>query len=111
MRGSTPSFVALATGATALVLAAAVVRDARSDLPAPGDGAQSRACREHVLADWRDDGVVQGRYRIVCYRLALRTLPEDIRAYTSAADDIWSAMSAAARPDGRLQSTAPAGTR
>ena len=37
--------------------------------------------------DWHD-GIVTHCYQLSCYRAALRSLPEDMRTYTSAGDDI-----------------------
>jgi hypothetical protein len=45
-----------------------------------------------VVADWADDGKVDGRYPPRCYGAALRALPEDVRAYSTAVEDIRSAM-------------------
>jgi hypothetical protein len=58
------------------------------------------ACQDAVLRDW-SDGRVDGVYAVDCYRAALRDLPEDLRVYSSAADDINRALRAritAARP-------------
>ncbi len=49
-------------------------------------------CAERVISDWVNDGVVTHRYQLSCYRAALRSLPEDMRTYTSAGDDINRAM-------------------
>jgi hypothetical protein len=45
-----------------------------------------------VISDWVKDGVVTDRYQLSCYRAAIRSLPEDMRTYTSAGDDINRAM-------------------
>jgi hypothetical protein len=49
-------------------------------------------CWQTVINDWADNARVDGRYPIHCYRDALRNLPEDMRAYSSAPDDIERAM-------------------
>jgi hypothetical protein len=41
-----------------------------------------------VIDDWIDDGIVSATHGIPCYRRALASLPEDLRSYTSAVDDI-----------------------
>jgi hypothetical protein len=46
-----------------------------------------------VLGDWTD-GRVDGQYDAACYLEAIEILPEDVRAYTSAADDIARALQA-----------------
>jgi hypothetical protein len=57
----------------------------------------SHACAVRVLDDWVDDGRVQGTYRLQCYRAAIKSLPEDLRAYSSAPDDLTRAMQSSAR--------------
>jgi hypothetical protein len=49
-------------------------------------------CAEHVVADWSNDGLIQGEYEIACYRDAMHILPEDVLIYSSALDDISRAM-------------------
>jgi hypothetical protein len=56
----------------------------------PADAA--RPCWETVIDDWADNTRVDGRYPIDCYREALAKLPEDMRAYSSAPEDIERAM-------------------
>ena len=72
-----------------------------------------RACAAAVLDDWGENGQVDERYDDGCYLAAIDTLPEDVRAYTSAADDILRALHAQ-RPNGGedsgARSLASAGT-
>lgn len=49
------------------------------------------ACGEAVLSDWSDGGIDR-TYPEPCYQAAIETMPEDIRAYTSAKDDISRAL-------------------
>jgi hypothetical protein len=56
--------------------------------------AQAAPCWEQVVEDWADNSRVDKRYPVHCYRDALRNLPEDMRAYSSAPDDIARAMRA-----------------
>lgn len=49
-------------------------------------------CWETVVEDWYDNSRVDRTYPIHCYREALRNLPEDMRAYSSAPEDIARAM-------------------
>jgi hypothetical protein len=74
-------------------------------LPAEVGGA--KPCWQQVIDDWIDNARVDGTYAVQCYRDALANLPEDMRAYSSAPDDIERAMREAIR---RLeeQSEAPA---
>ena len=50
-----------------------------------------RACGKAVLADWTD-GRIDRTYPDPCYLAAIDVLPEDVRAYTSAKDDISRAL-------------------
>jgi hypothetical protein len=50
-----------------------------------------RACGKAVLADWTD-GRIDDTYPDPCYLAAIDVLPEDVRAYTSAKDDISRAL-------------------
>jgi hypothetical protein len=63
----------------------------------PGAAAASdRECVHALLSDW-SDGSIDGVYPAGCYLAALDALPEDLRAYTSAADDINRALQASTR--------------
>ncbi len=84
VRGS--SIVALVVAFIATV--ALVAPDgARADRP---------ACAEAVLDDWTR-GTLDSHYSPECYEAAIDALPEDLRAYTTAADDIRRAAIAASR--------------
>ena len=52
-------------------------------------------CAARVTDDWVDDGRVQGTYPLRCYREAIAELPEDLRAYSTAPDDLERAMRSA----------------
>ena len=53
-----------------------------------GAGTAARsACAEAVLHDWTT-GTLGSEYSPECYQAAIDALPEDLRAYTTAADDI-----------------------
>jgi hypothetical protein len=54
--------------------------------------AQAAPCWEAVIEDWFDNSRVDQRYPIHCYREALRNMPEDMQAYSSAPEDIARAM-------------------
>jgi hypothetical protein len=53
--------------------------------------ATERDCGRDVLDDW-SDGRLDGTYSGPCYLAALDGMPEDLRAYTSARDDITRAL-------------------
>jgi hypothetical protein len=76
----------LATTAVLLGLALAAV--------APAQGAPT--CGDAVVSDW-SDGRIEGRYQPHCYGEAIESLPEDVRAYSTAAEDITVALGARIR--------------
>jgi hypothetical protein len=53
--------------------------------------ASAATCSQRVIADWRD-GHIDGTYGPRCLRAALRNLPEDLRIYGSAEEDITRAL-------------------
>jgi hypothetical protein len=64
---------------------------------AAGTAPAAPACARQVVADWYDNGRVDRLYPLHCYRDAIKTLPEDVRAYSSAKDDIERALQFATR--------------
>jgi hypothetical protein len=58
-----------------------------------GGAAAATPCWKQVLNDW-SKGHAIGVYPLHCYRDAIRNLPEDLRDYSSAADDINAALQA-----------------
>lgn len=76
----------VAFGALALGVAALVV------LLLPARGSAAMACRDRVIADWSDNGRIDRSYPLACYRDAVKHLPEDLRTYSSAPDDIRQAL-------------------
>lgn len=56
---------------------------------APAHGAPD--CGDVVVADW-SDGRIDGRYAPRCYGDAIDALPEDVRAYSTAEEDIGVAL-------------------
>ena len=78
-------------------LVALVVCAVVAALVRPASGAAGRpACAEAVLDDWTR-GVLDSSYAPECYQAAVDALPEDLRAYTTAADDIRRTAIAATR--------------
>jgi cobalamin biosynthesis Mg chelatase CobN len=64
-------------------------------LAGPGTGtalAAESSCARQVLRDWTDNGRIDGIYPSACYLDAIASLPEDVRTYSSAVDDISRAM-------------------
>ena len=53
------------------------------------------ACGKAVLTDWSDGGIDE-TYPGPCYLAAIEDLPEDVRAYSSAKDDISRELQASA---------------
>lgn len=68
----------------------------------------AQPCGEDVIADWSADGGVDRSYAPRCYGEALDSLPEDMRAYTTAADDISQALHARVRQSRPRESPAAA---
>ena len=58
------------------------------------------SCAQRLLADWAD-GRIDHPYPINCYRQAMKSLPADLEVYSSAPEDIESAL-----PDRILQRSA-----
>jgi hypothetical protein len=52
---------------------------------------QRAACVRALLADWAD-GRIDRTYPLGCYREALKSLPTDLEVYSSAPEDIASAL-------------------
>lgn len=79
-----------------LVLAALVVGVGTSPDTA---AAAAKPCWKRLINDWYD-GRIDETYPARCYRDALRNLPEDVDAYSTARDDIERALLSAARRKG-----------
>jgi hypothetical protein len=62
--------------------------------PAPAQGAP---CATALIADWADNGRIDRVYAPSCYPAAIAALPEDVRAYGTAAEDIERALRDRAR--------------
>jgi hypothetical protein len=61
--------------------------------------AQARPdCATAIIDEWAN-GTLSSPYPLDCYDAAIDALPEDLRAYTTAADDISRAATAASRSD------------
>lgn len=65
-------------------------------VPSVGTAATSSRCGAAVLKDW-SDGKLDHSYAVRCYQDALNRMPEDMRSYTSAPDDIQRALLAQLR--------------
>jgi len=78
----------------------------------PGRAVAATPCWKQVLNDW-SQGRAIGVYPLHCYRDAIRNLPEDLRDYSSAADDINAALQAqiAHRVNRTTQISPPAGSK
>jgi hypothetical protein len=81
-------------GAVALALSFTLRHDAGGPVAAAHPVAEeaSPSCESRLLRDWAD-GRIDGTYPLRCYRSALRSLPADLRVYSSAPDDIAQALS------------------
>lgn len=79
--------------AALITILAALAAGALVALSLPAGAAAATPCWKKVLNDW-SNGRTIGSYPLHCYRDAIRRLPEDLRDYSSAADDISAAMQA-----------------
>ena len=70
-----------------------------------GGAATKQRCGTAVLKDW-SDGKLSRPYPVRCYQDALNRMPEDMRSYTTAPDDIQRALLARLRA-GRAHHIAP----
>src|SRR5262245_7798905 len=86
------------------VLATALVGTAASFV-AP---AEASDCGSAVLKAW-DEGHLDSSFAPACYRKALQELPEDIRIYSSAQDDINRALIASVARHSTVRRTTQAG--
>lgn len=64
---------------------------AASDESAPRRASAGTSCVRRLLADWAD-GRIDHTYPIACYRRAMSSLPTDLEVYSSAPEDIESAL-------------------
>jgi hypothetical protein len=71
--------VAMAVGLTALAFS--------------GSAGAATSCGSRLLDDWKD-GRIDQTYPVSCYREALANLPEDVRVYSTAQNDITRALQA-----------------
>jgi hypothetical protein len=76
-----------------LLVAAAVATLALLAVAAPA-GAMT-PCGQQVLNDWWDNQRIDRTYPLHCYREAIKGLPEDLKQYGQAADDIDRALQVA----------------
>jgi hypothetical protein len=63
---------------------------------APAAAAKKPNCAELVVADWYDNGRVDYLYPLHCYREAIKSLPPDVKDYSSAKEEIERALQDAA---------------
>lgn len=81
--------------AGALAALSALCAVALLTLAAPAAAAD--ACAKKVVADWYDNGRVDAIYPLHCYGDAIKSLPVDVRDYSSAKEDIQRALAFAQR--------------
>jgi hypothetical protein len=58
-----------------------------------GTAGAAPSCASRLLADW-SDGRIDQTYPVACYRQAVAHLPEDVRVYSTAQNDITRALQA-----------------
>jgi len=80
--------------AVLVAIAAALV--ATLVMAGPAVAAKKPSCAEQVVADWYDNGRVDYLYPLHCYRDAIKSLPPDVKDYSSAKEEIERALQDAA---------------
>jgi hypothetical protein len=87
----------VASARRAAALAAVAVVSVAASALATAPSAQAATCWQRVITDWRD-GRITGTYSAACLHAALRNLPEDLRVYGSAEEDITRVLTRAVEP-------------
>ena len=67
---------------------------------APAGAAAASNCGDAVLQEWSSGGIRRA-FPLRCYGEALKRMPQDIRSYSTAADDIQRALLARQRAKGK----------
>jgi hypothetical protein len=80
-------------------LVALIVVAAAAVLLVPTPASAAAPCWKRLINDWYD-GRIDQAYPVKCYRQAIKNLPEDVKAYSSAREDIRRALLAAFRAKG-----------
>jgi hypothetical protein len=81
------------------ILAVVVLALSAASIAAPSSAEAAAPCWKQLLNDWYD-GRIDKAYPVKCYREAIRNLPEDVEAYSSAHDDLTRALLNATRQSG-----------
>jgi len=84
------ALIGKAVGVGRVVLTLATVAAAAVAAWAPA-GSAAEPCWQVLVDDW-SDGAISNLYPIRCYRQALENMPEDVRLYSNASDDINRAL-------------------
>lgn len=53
------------------------------------------SCDKRVIADWLEDGNIDGVYKLRCYEAAIDAMPKDLRDYSDATDAMERSLAAA----------------
>jgi hypothetical protein len=70
----------------------ASAKTAKSEHASKAQKAAAGKCWQRLLNDWYPDGKINGTYPVACYREAIAHLPEDLKAYGEARNDITRAL-------------------
>ena len=81
-----------------LALGALVLVFALPSLARTQSAPAATPCWQAVIADWSNDGRIEGTYSAACYRQAMQNAPTDLKVYSSLEDVLQSAL---ARRDAR----------
>jgi hypothetical protein len=70
----------------------AAAKTTKSEQASKAQKASHAKCWQTLLNDWYPDGKINGTYPVHCYREAINHLPEDLKAYGEARNDIQRAL-------------------
>jgi hypothetical protein len=87
-----PLLIVCAAGAAAVIATLLTLALIGTTPPNQAAGTAPPSCAKAVVRDW-SDGRIDRDYSVGCYRAALKSLPADLRVYSSAPDDIRQALS------------------
>jgi hypothetical protein len=87
-----PLLIVCAAGAVAVIATLLTLALIGTPSTKHAAGTASPSCAKAVVRDW-SDGRIDRDYSVGCYRTALKSLPVDLRVYSSAPEDIRQALS------------------
>jgi hypothetical protein len=77
---------------TPIALGALVFVLVLSALAGTSPATAATPCWKAVIADWSDNGAIDGTYTASCYGQAMQNAPTDLRVYSTLLDDLQKAL-------------------